>query len=523
MQPRTVLYRGRMDTATSTEIIRLPAHVIVERLAAGDISAREVIDAHIGRLEAIDPHLNAIVAERFVEARRDADAADAHRLSGRPLGALHGLPVTIKDSIDVANMPSTFGLHARRNTIAASDDVHVARLRAAGAIPIAKSNVAQFLAYFESDNPLHGRTVNPWNADRTCGGSSGGEAALIAACGSPLGLGTDIGGSARIPANWCGIAGFKPSAGRSPDVGTGSFSPDQTAIRSEVGVLARTTADIALGLRVINGAMPLGDPGSIDIASLRVAVVASDGIIEPTDAARRAVTDAAAHLAAAGAQVSTWALPDPAEGLRLAFRVLGFDRLAHFRQIAEGGKLDPRVKQMMQLSNMPRPARRLMARTLDSIGQHGLAAGLRLLDISPDGLTNVVAELDRYRQQFAAALAADRIDAIVLPTCPLPAVPHGATKQLATIGSYTILWNALGYPAGTVPFTTVRPDETGGRAKRADAVVAAARKSELGSAGLLIGVQIIAPHGQDHRVLALMESVERASIRSGQHPGHPTI
>lgn len=220
-----------MDTATTTEIIRLPAHVIVERLAAGDASAREVVDAHIERLEAIDPHLNAIVAERFVEARRDADAADAYRRSGQPLGALHGLPVTIKDSIDVAAMPSTFGLHARRNAVAASDDVHVARLRAAGAIPLAKSNVAQFLAYFESDNPLHGRTVNPWNAECSCGGSSGGEAALIAGCGSPLGLGTDIGGSARIPANWCGIAGFKPSAGRLPDVGTGSFSLGQTAIR----------------------------------------------------------------------------------------------------------------------------------------------------------------------------------------------------------------------------------------------------------------------------------------------------
>ena len=231
-------------------------------------------------------------------------------------------------------------------------------------------------------------------------------------------------------------------------------------------MLARTTADIALGLRVINGAMPLGDPSTLDIASLRVAVVATDGIVEPTDAARRAVTDAAAHLSAAGAQVSTWALPDPGEGLRLAFGVLGFDRLAHFREIAEGGKLDPRVKQITQLSNMPRPARRLMARTLDTVGQHGLAAGLRLLDTSPGRLANVVAELDRYRQRFAGALSADGIDAIVLPACPLPAVPHGATKQLATIGSYTILWNALGYPAGAVPFTTVRSDETGGRPKR---------------------------------------------------------
>ena len=207
--------------------------------------------------------------------------------------------------------------------------------------------------------------------------------------------------------------------------------------------------------------------------------------------------------------------------MRLAFAMLGFNRLAHFAELADGGKLDSRVKQMVQLTNMPRPLRRVVARVLTTAGQRGLAQGLALLDVRPDEHADVVAQLERYRSRFAAALDADGIDAVLLPACPVPAVRHGATKQLATIGSYALLWNALGYPAGVVPWTTVRPDEAGGRARSIDAVTAAARKAELGSAGLPIGVQLAAPHGQDHRVLALMDVVERAAIRLGEHPGHP--
>ena len=507
--------------ATGDAIVQLPAHALAQRIAAGDLSSREVIDAHIARLDAVQPRLNAVVVERFAEARAEADAADEARRRGDRLGALHGVPVTIKECLDLAGTPSTFGVIARRNDIAATDEVHVARIRAAGAIPLAKSNVAQFLAFLESDNPLYGRTNNPWDTDRACGGSSGGEAAVIASCGSPLGLGTDIGGSSRNPAAVCGIVGFKPSAGRLPDTGTGSFSLGQKLIGSDVGVLARTTADVALGLSIVNGVMPLGDPSAVDLSSLRVAVVDSDGILEPCATTRRAVTQSAAQLSAAGAQVSTWMLPDPGEGMRLAFATLGFNKLVHFADIAAGTKIDGRVKQMMQLSKLKRPVRKVMSGLLKTFGQRGLAAGLALLDVGRESHAEVVAQLAAYRTRFAAALTADGIDAILLPASPLPALRHGASKQLGTLGSYTILWNALGYPAGVVPWTTVAADEASGRAKSIDAVAAAARKTERDSVGLPIGVQLVAPHGQDHRVLALMDAVEQASIRLGEHPGHP--
>ncbi|MCE9620820.1 MAG: amidase [Actinomycetia bacterium] len=510
-----------MENSQVSALVQLPAHAIARAIAAGEISSREAVDAHIDRIEAVQPQLNAIVAERFADARAEADAADEARRRGDRLGVLHGVPVSLKDCLDIAGLPSTFGVIARRDAIATTDEVHVARLRAAGAIPVAKTNVAQFLAFVESDNPLHGRTDNPWNSERSCGGSSGGEAALIAACGSPLGLGTDIGGSARNPSAFCGIAGFKPSAGRMPDTGTGSFSLEQQQVASEVGVLARTTADIALALSVVNGAMPLGDPATVDIGSLRVAVVESDGVLQPCTTSQRAVKESAAQLAAAGAQVSTWTLPDPAEGMRLAFAAIGFNKLVHFADIAAGTKIDSRVKQLMQLSKLRSPVRKGMSGLLKVFGQRGLADGLALLDVAHDSHAEVVAQLAAYRIRFAAAMAADGIDAILLPASPLPAIRHGASKQLGTLGTYAILWNALGYPAGAVPWTKVRPDEAEVGGRSIDAVAATARKSIRGSVGLPIGVQLVAPHGQDHRVLALMETVEHASIRTGEHPGRP--
>ena len=171
--------------------------------------------AHLERVRLADGR--RVVVKRYDAARSEAREIDRRRLAGEVLPPLAGVPVTIKDCIDVAGLPSTFGLPSRANSIAAADEMHVERLRQAGAVVLGKTNVAQLLIYAESDNPLYGRTVNPWNPERTCGGSSGGEGAIIAAGGAPMGLGTDIGGSVRYPATFCGVAGLKPTAGRCPD------------------------------------------------------------------------------------------------------------------------------------------------------------------------------------------------------------------------------------------------------------------------------------------------------------------
>jgi len=172
---------------TDPDLTTLTASELAERIRAGDLSSQEVVEAHIRRIDAVNPRLNAVVVPLFDQARAQAKAADAARAQGQPLGPLHGVPVTIKEQYLVK------------------------RWRAAGAIILGKTNIAQLLRYYEADNPVYGRSNNPWNLDRTPGGSSGGEAAIIAAGGSPLGLGGDFGGSLRVPAHFCGLTTLKPT------------------------------------------------------------------------------------------------------------------------------------------------------------------------------------------------------------------------------------------------------------------------------------------------------------------------
>jgi len=195
----------------------MSAREIAARIAARDIPAAEIVEHFIARLKTVNNRLNAVTVELFDSARKTAAKFDEALLRGEKLAPLAGLPVTVKECFDLAGTASTFGLPSRRDVIETADDPYVAALRAAGAIPIAKTNVPQLLIFTESDNPLYGRTNNPWNVERSCGGSSGGEAALIAAGASPLGLGNDIGGSLRVPAAFCGITSIRPTAGRTPD------------------------------------------------------------------------------------------------------------------------------------------------------------------------------------------------------------------------------------------------------------------------------------------------------------------
>src|SRR5262245_38002424 len=278
------------------EIWKRSARELAGQIAAGELTSLAAVDAHIARIEDVNPALNAVVWKRYDDARAEARDVDRRRAAGERLGPLGGVPITIKESLDLTGGPTTFGIVDRRDHRADSDDPHVARLRRAGAIVLGKTNVAQMLLYFESDNPLYGRSQNPWRADRTPGGSSGGQAAIVAAGGSPLGLGSDIGGSNRIPAAFCGIFGIKPTAGRMPDRGRGSVPVGQQAIASQLGVFARDVDDLALGLALASAGAdvpPLGDRTSVAVAGLRVGRFSEDGLFPPAPAARRAVAEAA--------------------------------------------------------------------------------------------------------------------------------------------------------------------------------------------------------------------------------------
>jgi fatty acid amide hydrolase len=440
--------------------------------------------------------------------------------------------VTIKESLDLAGSPATFGIASRAGNRAERDEVHVARVREAGAIVLGKTNVAQLLLYYESDNPLHGRTNNPWDAGRTPGGSSGGEAAIIAAGGSPLGIGTDIGGSVRIPAAFSGLASLKPTAGRTPDPGRHSIPLGQGAIASQVGVLARQAADVALGLDVIagqgdDGRQPPGRPGEVDLSRLRVAYFESDESFPAAPGVRRAVREAAAMLARSGARVSVWSMAEAETVLDLVFGIYSADGGRYLQAALNGSKADPRIAQIMRLAGRSRTTLAAMGALLRLLGQTGMAGGIRAFGHRDTAhYWQLVEAQHAYRERFLAALdTADGgpFDLILSPVCPLPAFTHGASRDLVTAGPYAILYNLLGSPAGVVPVTRVRPGEESDRPASRDRVQTVARAVEAGSAGLPIGVQVAARPWQEHIALAAMQAIEEGARASADYPATPVV
>jgi fatty acid amide hydrolase len=520
---------------TSEELTRLPATELAERIARGEVSAVEAVEAHIARIEAVNGALNAVVVKRYDTARAEARAADERRARGEPLPPLHGLPITVKESLDLAGTPATFGIQALAQNIAAEDSAHIARIRRAGAIVLGKTNVAQMLLYPESDNPVYGRTNNPWNLARTSGGSSGGESAIIAAGGSPLGIGTDIGGSVRVPASFTGIVALKPTSGRLPDPGRYSIPLGERAVVSQMGTLARTTGDVALATEVLNGGrapdieppMPLSDYTSVDVSKLRVAYYTDDGTLTVAPAVRRAVTEAAGMLAGRGAQVLEWRPPDVLHAVDIFYGLLSSDGGSTLAKVLGKTQKDPRVAQLLTLASAPTPLLAAIRGLLRATGQR------RTLEVARNfgqrrtaDYWRLVEQQDAYMRRFMRALDQDDggpFDVIICPACAVPPLTHGASKDILTAGGYAILYNLLGYPAGAVPVTRVRPDEESPRRRSRDRVEQAARAAEAGSAGLPVGVQVVARPWREHVALAAMRAIEEDARMRGDFPASPPL
>lgn len=520
---------GRDDPAPTAS----SAVGLARMIADGKVSAVEVVDAHIARIDAVNRRLNAVVVERYAAARAEARAADAARSRGAELPPLHGVPITIKESLDLVGTASTFGLRNRIGDRAAKDDPYVARLRQAGAIVVGKTNLPQLMVFYESRNPVYGCTANPWDETRSCGGSTGGEAAIIAAGGSPLGLGNDIGGSLRVPAHFCGIASFKPTTPRTLDFMRMSDDPRHGPIVTTAGPLARDVRDLALALQLMNDVpnplsstpQPLGDWRSVDLGQVRIGFYTDDGTFTPSLAIKRAVREAAELLRSAGAQVAPWTPPDALAALDLYFRYLTSDGGALLRGLLGSDAAEPQLATLLGLARQPRRTLRVLEGAARLAGQHAIARNLRSFGYPATTHGDaMLAEIEMYRRRFADAM--DRaeggpIDIILCPPCALPAYTHGASARLGTAGAYALLYNLLTYPAGVVPVTRVRPNEEIGRVASFDLVERAARSVELGSAGMPVGVQIVARPWQDHVALAAMDALQQAAQQRDGYPRTP--
>jgi Asp-tRNA(Asn)/Glu-tRNA(Gln) amidotransferase A subunit family amidase len=435
----------------------------------GALSPVELVEALLRQIASCNPAINAFVTLRAEEARAEARRSEAAVKRGDALGLLHGVPVTVKDSFDVAGLPTQSGSRLRSATPAAEDAPAVARLRSAGAIVLGKTNTPEMLANFETDNFLTGRTNNPWDLGRTPGGSSGGEAAAIASFCSAGGIATDGGGSIRVPAHFCGIAGLKPTPGRVPAGGHFPSLGYPTGLLTVAGPMARDARDLRLLFSVLAGydecdpfsvPVPLREPSA---AGARIGVWEQFYGVPAAPEIRAAVRQAASWMESAGFAVDSF---DPA-GLDRAPNVWAFLfkwPLSAIRQMAEGRQAEMHWTLQEALDPAESTANQVMLN---------------------------LAARDRLRAALLRQL--ETRAAVILPVCGIPAFPHRQRKFSAgesQIGLFqammpAVLANVLGLPAVTVPIA-------------------------LTAEGLPIGIQLMGRPYQDEVLLELAIRLEEA-------------
>src|SRR6201997_5646496 len=401
------------------------------------LSSKSIVEAHLAEIAKVNPKLNAVVQLTADTARKEADEADAALARGEIKGPLHGVPVTIKDTLETTGVICTGGTKGRANYVPKADATAVARLRAAGAIILGKTNVPELAGAIETDNLVYGRTNNPYDLARTPGGSSGGEAAIVSACGSPLGLGTDAGGSIRIPAHFCGLAAIKPTSGRVPR--TGQFPMPLGARNAvfHVSLIARKVEDLALALPIIAGpdfrdhsivGMSLLDSKAVTLNGLKLAYFDDDGAVTPTKEISAAVRDSARAFMEAGVKVEESRPADAAKSATVYHDMSRGDGGAGTRAFLKNIGSDPISPLFEQaLANSVAPA---FATTTEA-----LAAFVRW---------------DTFRNSMLRFI--ENYDAILSPVAPFPALPHGTSfeEQNRRGFGYAQMHNLTGWPSATV-------------------------------------------------------------------------
>ena len=519
---------------------------IARRIASRDVSVTEVVQAHIDRIEEVDGRINAVIMPRFAEALAEARQADellanngaADGNSGA-IGPLFGVPFTVKACFATAGQSATVG--NAPGLVSDRDALLVGRLRKAGAILIGKTNIPQMMTWHECDNPVYGCTNNPWDRGRTPGGSTGGEAAIIAARGSPLGLGNDLGGSIRVPCHFCGIHGLKPTSFRLPREGSITTLRGLDAIVTQPGPMARHVEDLWLGLRVMGDSSdgyvggdvapgPIPDPSQVDVAKLRIAVLTYDGMFPASTGIKRATLEAAEALRQRGATVieldaeAIHELLGHGEFLDLYCGLLGSDGGADARRMTRGIKLDWRVARLMWIAGMRMPTRMAVARGLRLAGQKWMARLVMLVrPISADSMRQLAYSRQKYTRSVIDQLCAQRIDALVMPPHALPAPQHVKGFDLVAAAGYAMVVNLLGFPAGVISTTRIRPGEDHGRRSGRDQVERQAAAVDRGSAGMPVGVQVVGLPWREDVVLSVMFALESAFASKADYPNQTRV
>ncbi len=503
-------------------------------LQAGELTSVDLVQALHARMDAVDSRLNCFVHRDPAQVLADAQAADAARAAGEKLGPLHGLPITIKDNIDVRGTDATLGMEARRHRPATEDAPLVRRLREAGVIVLGKTNVPQLLLAQETENAIWGVTNNPWNVQRAPGGSSGGEAAAVASGMSPAGIGTDIGGSIRIPAHFCGIAGLKPTLDRWSNRGSNTAIPGQEIVRAQIGPLARTVEDLSLLFRAVAPErltpldpavppLPMGDPAAVDLRGLRVGWFDDDGFLTPARSLRRAVAEARAALQDAGAELVPYSPPGAQDLVYIWLGAISADGGRTIDRLLDGEQISPQLKLSRTTLKLPAPVRLALSKVLGLTGERRLSRLLTTLgEKEVDAVWRLTAQRTALRWAEFDAWNAHRLDAVICPPHSVPAVPHRSSGDFTLSLSYAFRWTLLNFPAGIVPVTRVQVDETAERfAGKPDKVEKKLADIAASSAGLPVGVQVVARPYREDVALALMQAIETHARQADAFPVTP--
>lgn len=382
------------------ELLTYPAVFLARLIRERRISSRELMGMLLHHVEEVNPRLNAVV-QFNPKALADARRADEKLAQGGTIGALHGVPFTVKDVIETAGIVSAAGMRERSTTIPDRDATVVSRLKAAGGVLLGRTNCPPGGGGGETDNPVYGRTNNPYDPERTPGGSSGGCAAVVAACGSPLSIGSDSGGSLRIPAAFCGVATLKPTSGRVPNTGIVNHPGGLSDIRTQVGPLARRVEDLWLAYRVISGEdgvdagvvnIPPGEMEKIKLRGLRIAYYTGEEFCSPAAEVVSMVNEVAAGLKAAGVRV-----------------------------------------------RRSQPA--CLDRALEITRRYW-----RMEELSGKEVVQLFADWDDFRRDLLAFM--QDVDVLLCPAAPFPAPPHGGDDDGRFC--YTLAYSLGGYPAAVV-------------------------------------------------------------------------
>ncbi|MGB0591281.1 MAG: amidase [Myxococcota bacterium] len=459
------------------ELIESPATVLAARIRTGELTARAVLEAHIARTDQVNPAINALVVERFDAARGEADEADARIAAASAeaiLPPLLGVPFTAKEFMQVEGLPNTAGSVYRMGQTASKDAPVVTRMREAGAILLGLTNVPEGGLWMETYNAVYGRTNNPWDLKRTCGGSSGGEGALVAAGGSAIGVGADVGGSIRLPSGFCGIVGHKPTGGLVPTQGHWPTIGDGSDPALTVGPMVRCVADVLPILRVMAGE-EAGLPSTLPpLGRPRLHVLDGTGAWGVQRVVKRGVQSAAGALEAAGAQRAPERPKLLLKGLDAwATSLLGAGGES-FDSLMSGGGRVPLLKEMA-LATVGRSKH--IAPVLIVLALERMLSGVG--GDNEKGRARIVA----MRAELEALLGEDGL--LLCPLYPTVAPRHGVPLWRPFGFLWTAVFNAMHFPVTVVP--------VGFDAK-----------------GVPLCVQIVGPRGADVRTIAAAACVEAA-------------